>query len=341
MKVLVARTDHMGDLILSTPVAKALKDDISGCRVSFLVNPSLKELLDGNPYIDEVFVDDRDGRHSGIKGFFSLASETRAKGFDASVVLFAEPRAAFLPFFSRIPVRIGPLSRLYSVLCFNRPIKQSRSLSVKNEAEYNLDLLRALGCKPTAQKAHISLNSGAVARVKEKLDKIGISSYKRKIVVHPGSRGSGKNWKEDRYARLADLLIEEFGSAVFFTGSASEAGLIERIIQGMSKKAFSLCGQMSLSELAACMSLVDLFIGPSTGPLHLASAVGTSVIGLYSPVRVQGPTRWAPFGKGRKEIIVPQVECPERYSCDPSCPLFDCFDLIKPEDVIGAARKLL
>jgi len=341
MKVLVTRTDHMGDVILSTPVAKALKDDISGCSVAFLVNPSLKELLIGNPYIDEVLVDDRDGRHRGINGFFSLASETKAKGFDASVVLFAEPRASFLPFFSKIPVRIGPLSRVYSVMCFNRPIRQSRSLSVKNEAEYNLDLLRALGCKPAAQKALISLNSEAVARVKKKLDKIGISSYKKKIVIHPGSRGSGKNWKEDCYARLADLLIEELGSAVLFTGSANETGLIERIMQSMSKKAFSLCGQMSLSELAACMSLMDLFIGPSTGPLHLASAVGTSVIGLYSPVRVQGPTRWAPFGNGRKEIIVPQVECPERYSCDPSCPLFDCFDLIKPEDVVKAASKLL
>jgi len=289
--------------------------------VCALTRDYTRGLLEGQSGIDDVVSFESSSNHIPAGAFMKTLSEIRSRKFDAAVALFSNFSVAALLAMAGIPVRIGPASKAAQIF-FTHRIKQRRSKGQRHEADHNLDLLAPLGVTPV-RRAELKVSDGA--------RKVFAKTDGRPLVgIHPGSGGSSRNWPESNYSRLASGLAGA-GVDVALTGSAAERGLVERIANASGNNAQVYIGKNGVMELAGALSELDVFVAPSTGPLHIASAVGTPVVGIYCPIFVCLPQRWGPIGPN-DSAIVPDVEPCERC-VGGRCAQWDCMDKISVERV--------
>jgi ADP-heptose:LPS heptosyltransferase len=255
-----------------------------------------------------------------------------------AVVFHAPWWAGLLLWAARVPVRIGPRSQWHSFLFFNRGIRQRRSQSVCHEFEYNIRLLETglrqaegtLARQPLRLRARLpeSARTALFGR-----NRLRANDY---FVVHPGMSGSALNWPTERWADLIRRLSHV--APVVITGtSADETHLapLRPIFSGNPAIRW-LDSQLSPAELLAILEQARAVAAPSTGVLHLASALGRRAIGLYSPVLVQAPKRWAPLGPEAR-ALAPEVACPGRFAClGDACALWNCMERITSDSVFRA-----
>lgn len=358
-RILVARPDRIGDVILSTPVIAALRDQYPEAHITFLVRDFVAPLVRELPGVDSVFVYDPDGRHSGVGGFFRLMEELKAQRFQISIVLQSRLKLAAALFGVGVPNRIGPLSKPHSYLFYNRGSRQRRSLVEMHEADYNLQLLRKLGIRVGS---HQIPSQVAIANTKREaarawLEKMGWDAAdenrKRLIAVHPGMGGSALNWPENYYVDLIRSLRKE-GNEILLTGGPAEGFLLERIVLELEKTGDSAivyggkldddAGPAAVDTLGALFAECDLVVAPSTGPLHIAVALQIPVVTFYPPIRVQSAIRWGPYLHDPEDagILVPEVYCGEDFSCrGPKCNYYPCMKMIGPREALREVSRLL
>lgn len=338
--ILIARTDRIGDFVLTLPVFQAIKNACNS-NLSVLCSKPVTPLLEENPNLDQTIVVDN------FESKQALVEYIRSQNFDALIVMVNDKTILeLLPDLHFIPVRIGPLGKIKAWRHYNYPVLQKRSKSVKNEAEYNLELLEAIGLDPETTRPLIPVSTKEKSDLKTRLEEMEIHSshIQNGVILHAGMSGSALNWSDAHYRALLQRLIES-GITVFLTG-ASEAekeknSWLMDSISDQAHQVYDLTSRLSLRELAVLTSIVRLFIGPSTGPTHVANAVGTKVISFYPPIQVQSVTRWQPY-LAEGKIFSPQVECGQKYKClGERCPYFYCMDLISPEEVFHEAMKYL
>jgi len=336
--ILVARTDRIGDFILTLPVLEVLHK--VGIKPSVLCRTMVTPLLEGNPFVDHIIkVDDPDS---------DPMTQIREHGFDSLLVLVNDPIIRnLLPDLKHIPVRIGPLSKPSVFFSYTHPVLQKRSRSLMNEAEYNLELLEIFGIKPNdppRPRLYFQEYEIQVFR-SERSDILGDIQDEPLIVYHQGMGGSALNWSEKNYQILLHSLLDA-GYRVVLTGNGKEESernnqLINLLKPGYTEHLFNLTNTLSLRQLGLLIHLSDLFIGPSTGPTHLASAVGTEIISFYPPIQVQSPRRWGPY-LSPSALFTPDVPCGQKFKCiREKCPHFYCMDNISPEDVLKQVKEIL
>jgi lipopolysaccharide heptosyltransferase II len=333
-KFLIVRTDRIGDVILSMPVPEVLKKRYPKSRVAMLVSPYTKDLLKNNPWVDEVITDD----NAGFKGFLKSIRILRDRKLDVVVLLHPTLRLAFLLFLSGIKNRIGTGYRAYQFL-FNHKIYQHRKTIKKHELEYNLDMLAPLGVSSEKILPKIYLLPEEEDYSRQIYDDLNIKRDDVKIVIHPGSGGSSLNYPVGKFAILADKLIEELSAKIILTGNKKEVAQSEKMKSLMKYQPFDLTGKTELRQLCSLLRGADLLISNSTGPMHIATAVGTPAVAFFSPLQVASPKRWGPYGE-MNEVILPPVE--SCYKCKPEkCPEFNCMEKIDPNEVILRVKKIL
>ena len=333
--ILVVRTDRIGDVVLSLPMIAALRTCFPAARRSMLLRTYTREIADGYEGLDSIVLYD-EGRDE--KPFFVMLSELKAGGFDAVVVSYPTFRLALLMFLAGIPLRVGTGYRWYSFL-FNKKVYEHRRTAEKHELEYNISLLKTLGCSPGEKPSiHLSLPGWALDRAREERRELGISENDPVVVLHPGSGGSARDWSPDHFAGLARLLSSS-GTCVVVTGTRKEESLVHKVVQESGNTAIPLRRELTLLELAAFLKLADLVVANSTGPLHIGAAVGTAVIGLYPPIPECSPKRWGPWTEKSLVFVADRQRCP-RCKGGP-CQGNDCMDQIAVQDVAGGALRLL
>jgi ADP-heptose:LPS heptosyltransferase len=284
--ILIVRTDRLGDVLLTTPVSTALRARFPRAQVSWLVRPYTAPLLEHNPDVDRVFLDQ--GQSPRL-----LAEAFRGERFDAAVVAFPRWRPVAALWLARVPARIGPANKAYCVL-LNRRVRQRRSRGTKHEADCNLELLEPLGVPfrryPTRYVATADEREAARLFLVAK----GISGGAPLVVLHPGSGGSSARWPLGHFAELADRLMAD-GCAVVVTAGPGEDH--EAAMTGGLRRSpvFVAGGAMGIREMAAVLSCADLVVTNSTGPLHLAVALGVRTVSIYSPLPTRHPSRWGPY----------------------------------------------
>jgi len=333
--VLIVRTDRIGDVILTLPMVPALLAKVSGCRISMLLRSYTQELVDGFAGLDSMMTYDEGGKP---KAFFRLLFELRKHRFDLVFVVHPSLRLALLMFLAGIPTRVGTGYRWYSFL-FSRRVFEHRRTGERHEAEYNLSLLQAIGCD-IGSIPSIALAVSAAARnaAAQELKRVGLSADEKLIILHPGSGGSARDWSAQNFADLACALTND-GYSVVVTGSSSEVTLVEEVVRKSNGSAAASAGRLSLKELAAFIGSAALFVSNSTGPLHIAAAVGTPVIAFYPPIQECSPRRWGPLTERKMVFTADNALC-ERCKGGP-CQGNDCMDQITVDYVLKAARKLL
>lgn len=312
--ILIVRTDRVGDVILTIPAIKALREALPHSRISLLVSPATRELVEGSPFVDEVLVDDRRHEHKGMAGFFRLLASLRRRRFDLAVIYHTKRRTNLLCFLAGIPCRIGYKNNKCGFL-LTRPLADERPLGRRHEAQYCLDVVRALRIESRifaktpdelAEDLHVVLREESERWAEAFLAENSIGAAKRLVAVHPGASDPSKRWPPERFTEVIDVLAKRYDSQVVIIGTSETSDIAARIISQARAKVLDLTGKTSLSRLASLLKRCHLLISNDSGPVHLATAVGTPVVSIFTRNQPGiNPERWRPLGAKSKVVSVP------------------------------------
>ncbi|MFT5233922.1 MAG: ADP-heptose:LPS heptosyltransferase [Candidatus Krumholzibacteriia bacterium] len=344
MKILVTRTDRLGDLVLSLPAMALLKKEQPAWEVHAMVAPLSVPLVENEPGLSRIW-----SWHEAMSAqeHDQLANELREANFDAVVMLFYRPGLARLLRSVGIDQRFGPLSKWSSWFLLNRGVRQNRSAGHRHEAHYNIELVQKVLDRheqaissPASPQMHLSASQKMVAR-KFRTEHAGDGPI---VLIHPGSGGSALDWEPGHYAAVANDLATEPGAQVFITGAGSDAAVIGQMSNQLSPAVKILLDKYDLREFMSVLAAGDLFLGPSTGPLHMASALGVPTLGLFPPAPTMHPDRWGPLRPDNlpPRNLVPDLVCPARRACRKNkCEFYNCLETITVASVLQAARELI
>jgi ADP-heptose:LPS heptosyltransferase len=157
-------------------------------------------------------------------------------------------------------------------------------------------------------------------------------AHQLNIILHPSSRGSAREWGLDHFGTLAHLL-HHAGHRVFITGTAADGEMLRPWLTAHATAlAADLTGQLSLPQLLAFIHAADGLVAASTGPLHLAAALGRHALGIYPPLRPTDPGRWAPLGPNTEYLVFDRPNCTDCRTQPTAC---TCVRAIQPAHVLA------
>jgi len=295
--ILIVRTDRIGDVVLTTPAIKALRQAYPAARISVLVTSATYDLLNGNPYIDEILVDDREGDNKNLFGFIRLIKEIRLKHFDLAIIFHTKRRYNLACFMAGIPYRLGYKNNKFGFL-LTIPLKDERSLGQKHEAEYCTDVLKAIGIENNDLDIFVPLQKESEEWMANWMLENNLK-FNEFIVIHPGASDPTKCWPAVNFSRLMDSLVERFSFKIVLIGAPATIPLAEDILRQSrnSSQFLNLTGKTSLAQMVSLLRRSRLLISNDSGPVHVAAGVGASVISLF--MRDQpgiNAERWKPLG---------------------------------------------
>jgi heptosyltransferase III len=306
-RVLLCRTDRLGDMILALPCVTLIKTMFPDCRVDFLAShytaPLARLFLDA----DEILEVTSKAQGSTLKSLLC------PRNYDAAIALFPTLSLAWSLALASIPLRAGIAYRWYSRL-FTYRHREHRKLNLKHEVEYNLSLTyAAFGSNgqwedllPSAALFPLMFSIPTVA-TQRAAALVNAAAGEKVVALHPGGGGSAHRWKVEYFAELARRLVLVNGIRLVITGGVGEEGRCEQVSSAGSNQAMNLCSKLALPELAAVYRRADLLIANSTGPLHLARAIGTPVLGLFPHDPAMSPGRWGPYGMPDSVLTAPDL----------------------------------
>ena len=340
MKVLVTRTDRLGDLMLSVPVFEHLKKSRPDLEIHALVAPAAVPLLENNPFVSGVWTWTDNDSPEAVE---ALKDRLREEHFQAAIMLQYRMELANLLRKAKINRRFGPWSRFSSWFLLNKGSRQARSHSGLHEMYQNLRLAdKFLGVSTSIvdfPKPALFLTDGQYDLGQEFRSEFQVGGDNI-VFLHPGSGGSALDWDPGRFAGVANSLAASDGFRVFITGTSADEVMVSRVASTLEKQVTVLLGRYNLRDFLGVLSGGDYFIGPSTGPLHLAAALGLGTVGLYPPVSTMSPDRWGPQGPWT-QTVVPNVECPASRLCaGERCSHYNCMNEVFERDVLGAVMEI-
>ncbi|CAM3816988.1 lipopolysaccharide core biosynthesis protein [Vibrio aerogenes CECT 7868] len=305
-KILVIRNDKIGDFMLAWPAFAMLKSSLPDCHISALVPEYTAALAHLCPWIDHVLIDP--GKRADKREKQALISQIKQHQFDASVNLFSTTYNALLVWKAGIPYRLAPATKVAQVF-YNHRIKQKRSLSLKPEYEYNLDLIRAfladIGAavvEPTTP--YLRFNPVDVAKQRIQFaGESGLSLTKRWLFVHAGSGGSANNLSLQQYAHIIRGMTTD--KEVVLTagpGEEEKARELKSLLAESGVNAFVYDKNDGLVDFSRSIACADVFMAGSTGPLHIAAALDVPTVGFFPAKRSATPLRWRPLNSDGRHI---------------------------------------
>ncbi|MFN3396450.1 MAG: putative lipopolysaccharide heptosyltransferase III [Thermodesulfovibrionales bacterium] len=358
-RILVIKLRHIGDVLLASPVFRALKETFPEAEVSILVNYGTEEVLSGNPLIQEITTFDREIKKAPfIKRYTEetrFLREIRKRRFDMTIDLTGGDRAAILSFLSGARYRIGWESRKGLIGKRHLYTHLFRPDGSKHMVLQNLDVVRHFGIDTEDRSVNFFIPDEARDFVKEVFRKNNIQplaiSHQPIVHIHPTSRWLFKCWKDEYMAEVIRWLID-METTVIITSSPDRKE-IERAKNILSlcnlvktahpSQIINLCGKTTIKQLAAISEASDLFLGVDSAPMHIAAAVDTPVIALFGPT---GAYSWGPWDNSKggrskvKGLRSKHMVIQRDWECVPcgkdgcnGTKISRCLEDIKPEEI--------
>ena len=332
---LVSRTDAIGDVVLTLPVCGQLKQLFPGCQVVLIGRTYTAPIAAACPWVDDFLNFDELLKQPTPDQVAAL----RRYGAAAIIHVFPNKTLARLAQQAKIPVRIGTRNRWLHWLTCNRLVALSRRHSPLHEAQLNLQLLQPVGQPaqtPVAEVAKlVRLQAPELLAEQWQRQLAQRQPHQLNIILHPCSRGSAREWGLDNFGSLARLL-HQAGHRVFITGTAAEGEELAAWRQAHAPfLAADLTGQLSLPQFIAFIAAADGLVAGSTGPLHLAAALGRHALGLYPPIRPMHPGRWAPLGPHAEFLVFDKPNCADCRTQPATC---TCIRAIEPAAVLARVQ---
>lgn len=305
-RIIISRTDSIGDVMLTLPMCVWLKKKIENVELVYLGRGYTQPVVDCFSVIDE-FVDWNVVEKLPTSQRTEALKELNA---DAIIHVFPNKDIAALAKKARIPMRIGTSHRSFHLLTCSHRLNFSRKNSNLHESQLNFELLKPFGLTeiPSLEAVIGMTREFKVpecklpAEIQSELDK-----NQKTVILHPKSQGSAMEWPMKCYLSLADQLVEK-GYTVFFTGTEKE-GTQFRSRLPENERIVDVTGKLTLTELICFISQVKNLVACSTGPLHIAGFTGIRTIGLFSPRKPIHPGRWQALGP-KVSIVLNDPDCP-------------------------------
>jgi len=334
--ILIVRTDRIGDVVLTMPLARIIKKQYPECRISFLLRDYTSALVQNHPYIDNVLVlNESDGKINKLE----VVKQLRKYNFSHCLVVYPTFIISLIMFLSGIRNRIGTGYRWYSVL-FNKRIYKHRKYGREHELVHNVNMLEHIGIKEQALKGEVNFDINIVpetlSKVNYELKLAGIPIDNGFIIIHPGSGGSAIDLPLKKFKKLAGLLADNLPLTIILTGSIEEKDICQEIV--VSNKIYNLAGKFDLRELIALISISRLLIANSTGPIHIAAALDLNTIGFYPKIKSCSATRWGPFSN-KSRIYNPEIDCSD--CTRKQCEALNCMDSIDINKVFTDIKTIV
>ena len=338
MNILLTRTDRIGDVVLSTPAIKAVRDKYPDAYIAFMVRPYANDIVEGNPYLDEVIEYDKAGRHKSFLSTVKFALSLRKKKFDIAIMLHPTNRVHIIAFIAGIPRRIG-YDRKMSFLLTDR-VPHLKQKGRKHELEYTLDLLKSIGIEAMDKTLFIPVREKDMNAIEIVLDEWHIGKEVPLIAINPGASSMSKRWLPENFAKVADALAGSLKARIFLVSDKANAEFAEKVSKNMKYEPINLAGKTSVGELVALISKCSIFISNDSGPVHIACAVETPVVSIFGRNNPGlSAKRWGPTGE-KSIFLHKDVGCSEclAESCQKN---FKCLEAITPDEVLSAVEALI
>ncbi|MEO8765118.1 MAG: glycosyltransferase family 9 protein [Ginsengibacter sp.] len=323
--ILISRTDSIGDVVLTLPVAKVLKDYFPGVKISFLGKNYTKAVIDACVYVDEfVNVDD----------FLRVNTYSKISRPDSIIHVFPVKAVANRAKELRIPVRIGTTNRLYHWLTCNRLVKLSRQNSDLHEAQLNLKLLKGFDIKHDFSLKEIE-NAFGLKKMQPLKKKFADLLHKEKynLIIHPKSKGSAKEWGLKNFIELTGLLDKNRYN-IFISGTKKEREVLQPLFEAVGDMVTDIT-EMNLEEFISFIAQSDGMVANSTGPLQIAGTMGKYAYGIFPPLWPITPVRFGPLG-GQTRSFVIEKNCSDCKNNSIEC---SCIQQVDPLWIKAALDK--
>ncbi len=339
-KILILKLDHAGDVLLATPVIRAIREVFPQAYITLVIGPWSADILKKNKNIDNIicykaYRHDRDPeKRINMGDIFNIVKRLRKENFDLAFDLRGDIFAILISFLAGIPRRIGYGWEGGGFLLTDE-VKTSFN---KHQTEILLDALTPIKKKPLDRHFPdiiISNEDNKVAN--EILQTDGWNSRTPLIGFHLGAGYPIKIWDTNRYGKLMNLITREYNAQVLIVGGSEDKIIYENIKRILNFTPINVIGETSFSETAALIKQCNLFIGNDSVPVHIAASIGTPTIVIFSAAN--DDIRWAPLGN-KVTVFRKDVSCRgcEKNICDND---MKCMKLITVDEVFEKVKKLL
>jgi ADP-heptose:LPS heptosyltransferase len=302
-RILLSRTDSIGDVILTLPMAGIIKDYFPGAKVYFMGKTYTKSIIQCARHVDS-FINWSDFENIPINEQIERLKEYN---IDTIIHVFPDKTIANLAKRAGIKTRIGTAHRIFHWTSCNKLPAFSRKNSDLHEAQLNCKLLQPLGINKEftlEELADYNDFKPAVALAPE--FSALLDSGRKNIILHTKSKGSAREWGLENFRTLINLL-DSSGYQIFLSGTEEEGRLFRQKLLGPDN-VVDISGKMSLEQFISFIARADALIAASTGPLHIAAALGINALGIYPPIKPMHPGRWKPIGP-KTAYLVEEKDC--------------------------------
>lgn len=327
LTILISRSDSIGDVLLTLPLTGFLKQMLPECRIIFLGREYTKPVVECCSHVDAFIL-----KEDFLK--MTTAEDFGINFPDVILHVFPNREIARKARELQIPVRIGTSHRLYHWLTCNRLPNLGRKNSDLHESVLNIRLSESLGLSATTSEENLYRYYGFSAPGAELPVNLSERDGRKRIIIHPKSQGSAREYPQENFARLINLLPEE-EYRIFISGTESEGNQLAQLRSGLHRPVDDLTGKLTLKEFIQFISTCDVLCAASTGPLHIAAALGKHALGLYVPLRPVHPGRWKPIGEHCKVFVTDRncSNCVNPIRCE-------CIRSIQPDEIAAYIRHL-
>jgi lipopolysaccharide heptosyltransferase II len=342
--LLAVRLDTLGDVLMTTPAIRALKESAHGRRVTLLTSTPGSRVAELVPEIDAVLRYDPPWMKASSTGTsemdLRLIDRLRHHNFDAAVIftVFSQSPlpAALCCYLADIPLRLAHCrENPYQLLTHWIAEPEPHNLQ-RHEVRRQLDLVASVDTTPSHERLSLRFSTEATEHALAALAEQGVDTTERWLLVHPGATAASRRYPPEMFAAVARELAWDHGFQIVFTGSESEVDLVESIRRSVDAATYSLAGQLELEQLAAAIAQAPVLISNNSGPVHMAAAAGTPVVDLYALTNPQHTPWQVPH-----RVLFHDVPC--KYCYRSICPQghHDCLRRVAPEQVVRATLELL
>jgi len=342
MNILIVKLSAIGDVVHTLPSLTALRNLYPHAHISWVVEAPASDLLTGHPHLDRIIISHRKEWIQSLQRFHaikktlrdmrSFIATLRDRRYDLVIDFHGLFKSAVIVRLSRATRKLGYHSlQEMSGLFYTEKIYEDMG---KHAVDRYLDFVRYLGGSGNDPTCIIAVEKENQRRVADLLRVNHIDSTTPFVAINPVAFWKTKLWQDEKFARLADRIVNELAVSVVFTGGGGDTS-IEQIRSLMSHPSISVEGRTSLRDLAYLYQLSMLMVTTDSGPMHVAAAMGTPTVALFGPT---DPARTGPYGRGHV-IVRSGIVCAPcfRKVCDTK----QCMRDISVEEVFAAVKEMI
>jgi heptosyltransferase-2 len=314
-RILIVRPDRVGDVVMITPMIRELRRTFPDAFIGTLTQPHTSQILLHNPQLDVRITDDMEK-----DSFWTVVREIRSYKFTHALLVMPTERAAYQLFLAGIPYRTGVGHKLYEIITLMRSVSRNNYIPLRHEADFCMDLARKIGVTTTNIQPELFVSPDEKSAANTLLSSLGAPPENKRVLFHTGSRGSAPNWHEAEYAELLRGMFATYDLAnvkILLTAAEMSDAFIRQAKEIGGDAIIPVADKLpSLRDFICAISVCDLMICSSTGPIHLADGLDIPCVGLHCCRPMSCSTHWGVINKKSVNLDAPAALCAQHCSTD-------------------------